>query len=785
MYKLSATLSGHTSDASSVRAVDTPADDLILSASRDSTAIVWRRDSTGAPFTSDSVFRASTRYVNSVAYLPPTAEAPKGYAVTGDQNGVINVFSLEPTKDDPDYTLLGHTGNVCGLRTTAAGSILSCSWDSTARVWTNFSPTFELKGHENSVWDAVAIGEDEFITGSADKTIKLWKQHKVVHTFAGHNAVVRCLAVIPDIGFASCADNEIRVWSLGGDHVYTLSGHTSFIYRLAVLPSGDLVSSGEDRTVRVWKDGECAQILVHPAISVWAVSTMPNGDIVSGSSDRMVRVFSASADRWASEEDIKTYDDVVAQQALPAHDVDEVKTEGMDALNTPGKKIGQTKIVLNGDIPEVYQWDGSSWQKIGERAERPTDDNEKVKVLFEGKLYDYVWDVALEDGEPSHKLPYNISETPQFAAQRFLERYNLPLAHADTIVDFIFRSTPGQTLGGGGNEHYVDPYTGELGASRYQSSAAPAPSAPASSYMDPYTGASRYTGAPAPAAAPASSYMDPPFEPVLMKEGNLGAMRAKLHQFNDDLQHEISTSSLALYPEEDRSIDEAFAYVEKCAAGTRPTNPLGSIHVESLVHVLERWPISLRLPVLDLSRLIVAFCPEAVKASGAKERLFDALFKAADWTVPWTKATSKPVEINMMLLLRALANVAQEASGAADGPWLGQMLKFVGSAPYAALTPAQRKPLATLLLNVSSVTLFTPLDSAGRAQHLSMICQVLEEKTTESESAYRALVALGNIVKQPSRRCPGCTSDALHGANLPSRYPEDRIRNTVVEFPLC
>jgi hypothetical protein len=85
-----------------------------------------------------------------------------------------------------------------------------------------------------------------------------------------------------------------------------------------------------------------------------------------------------------------------------------------------------------------------------------------------------------------------------------------------------------------------------------------------------------------------------------------------------------------------------------------------------------------RLPfyaVLDLSRLIVAFCPEAVKASGAKERLFDALFKAADWTVPWTKATSKPVEINMMLLLRALANVAQEASGAADGPWLGQVLR--------------------------------------------------------------------------------------------------------------
>jgi phospholipase A-2-activating protein len=81
--------------------------------------------------------------------------------------------------------------------------------------------------------------------------------------------------------------------------------------------------------------------------------------------------------------------------------------------------------------------------------------------------------------------------------------------------------------------------------------------------------------------------------------------------------------------------------------------------------------------VLDLARLIVAFCPEAVKAPGLKERLFECLFKAADWQTPWVKSATKPVEMNVMLVFRALANVAQEGSGAADGPWLGQVCLYL------------------------------------------------------------------------------------------------------------
>lgn len=85
---------------------------------------------------------------------------------------------------------------------------------------------------------------------------------------------------------------------------------------------------------------------------------MPNGDIVSGASDGVVRVFSASEERWASEGDIKEYDDLVASQALPTQQVGDVKKSdlpGPEALSTPGDAPGKVKMIRNGELVEAYQ----------------------------------------------------------------------------------------------------------------------------------------------------------------------------------------------------------------------------------------------------------------------------------------------------------------------------------------------------------------------------------------------------------------------------------------------
>jgi phospholipase A-2-activating protein len=66
---------------------------------------------------------------------------------------------------------------------------------------------------------------------------------------------------------------------------------------------------------------------------------MPNGDIVTGASDGVVRIFSEAEERWASPQDLKVFDDLVASQALPAQQVGDVKKSdlpGPEALTIPG-----------------------------------------------------------------------------------------------------------------------------------------------------------------------------------------------------------------------------------------------------------------------------------------------------------------------------------------------------------------------------------------------------------------------------------------------------------------
>ena len=53
----------------------------------------------------------------------------KGYVVTGGQDAIVNIFSLASLRDDPNFSLLGHTANVCALDTSPDGTIISGSWD--------------------------------------------------------------------------------------------------------------------------------------------------------------------------------------------------------------------------------------------------------------------------------------------------------------------------------------------------------------------------------------------------------------------------------------------------------------------------------------------------------------------------------------------------------------------------------------------------------------------------------------------------------------------------------
>jgi phospholipase A-2-activating protein len=50
------------------------------------------------------------------------------------------------------------------------------------------------------------------------------------------------------------------------------------------------------------------------------------------------------------------------------------------------------------------------------------------------------------------------TENPFTAAQRFLERNDLPLTYIDQVAQFIEKNAGAVNLGG--SDNYVDPYTG-------------------------------------------------------------------------------------------------------------------------------------------------------------------------------------------------------------------------------------------------------------------------------------------------------------------------------------
>ncbi|EMD38180.1 hypothetical protein CERSUDRAFT_82424 [Gelatoporia subvermispora B] len=774
-YKLSATLAAHTAD---VRAVTSPTDGLIISASRDATAIAWARTSQSSGFSQTAVLRPGSRYINAVAYIPPAPDAPQGYAVTGGQDTVINVFSLADSSGEPNFSLLGHKDNVCALHTGPDRTLISGSWDCTAKVWKDFRLAYDLIGHHQSVWAVLCVDDRQYLTGSADCSIKLWSQHKNVRTYPGHTQAVRGLALITDIGFASCSnDSEIRIWTMEGDTVYTLTGHTSFVYSISVLPNGDIVSGGEDRTVRIWREGECAQTIVHPAISVWTVSAMPNGDIVSGCSDGSVRIFSATESRWAPAPQLQNYDEQVAAQAISLEEAGIRKEDlpGVEALSQPGTKPGEIKMVRRGEIVESHQWDSAnfSWQKIGEVVGAAPSGK---KTVYEGKEYDYVFDVDVQEGVPPFKLPYNVTENPYNAAQRFLQAHDLPMTYIDEVVKFIEKNTAGVTIGPS-SPQYADPFTG---ASRYQPPPRSAGSG-TSDFMDPFTGSSRYRASSNPAPKPPAATL-PVRTPLFFRQANVSAMQSKLYQFDQSLRNEISTSSYSMYPQELNLIDESFVYLTQAVAHplSPPATPLSANHVDAIVQVLERWPAGPLFPLMDLSRLIIGFCPDAYADPAVRSRLITALFKAAEWNDPWSQPLPKQRETNTLFLIRAFANMFQESTKLGDGKWVVDLFKKLGETPYGFLPKGTRVALATVLFNLSCIALRERLSDELWNLLIGMVLSLLAEEKEEAEAAYRALVALGNsvhIAKEQQRPLDGSQVDMTRQviANLPTVFLQERF----------
>ncbi|KAL4641576.1 phospholipase A-2-activating protein isoform X1 [Arapaima gigas] len=751
VYRLRCSIPGHEMDVRGLAAAFFPAG-AFVSVSRDRTGRVWVPDaSPNRGFTEMHCMNGHTNFVSCVCIIPPNDTYPRGLIATGGNDHMICVFSLD--RPDPLFTLKGHKNTVCALSAGRFGTLLSGSWDTTAKVWLNDKcmMTLQASGHTAAVWAAVILPEQGLmLTGSADKTIKLWKAGRCEKTFVGHEDCIRALAVVSDVEFFSCSnDASIRRWNVTGECLQVYYGHTNYIYSLAVFPNKqDFVSTGEDRTVRIWKQGECSQTIRLPAQSVWCCCVLPNGDIVVGASDGIIRVFTESDERVASAEDLQAFEEELSRATIDPKtgDLGDIKIEdlpGREHLNEPGNREGQTRLIKDGGKVEAYQWSESDgrWVKIGDVVGGSSQQSSS-RVMYEGKEYDFVFTIDVNEGGPSMKLPYNVTDDPWLTAHKFLQKNDLSPLFLDQVANFIIENTKGHTLGQGqpggsdpftGSARYIpgtsdsrtefgiDPFTG---SGRYIPGTGPGP-VPSAGVADPFTGRGAYSSAALQQSV--NNIYFPKKDAVTFDQANATQILAKLKELNTGAPEDQQLSEDKLH-----TLEALLLSVCELQSNQKPT-----AEQIDILWKTTRWPEDIVFPVLDILRL-------AVRHPVVNERLCSETegIQFCNHILSLMEPRGRPA--NQMLALRTLCNCFA-------APWGRQLLMAQRDAIMSRAVELRavynkniHVALATLVLNYTG-TLHSLSDLEGKAQCLSVASAALEV-VQDKEAVFRLLVALGTIV---------------------------------------
>ncbi|KAI2615298.1 PFU-domain-containing protein [Hypoxylon sp. NC1633] len=762
-FKLSAQLVGHSAD---VRHVRFPSPDLVLSAARDCTVRAWRRTASSPPAFEPAVTTQGSEFYNSLAYLPPSSDYPDGLVVSGGTDTIIDVRRANSTpEDNAERLLIGHARNVCALAVVPGGRhIVSGSWDKTARIWSlaKWDTEAVLAGHDEAVWDVLPLDETTIVTASADKNIRIYNLQTTVagqvepRSTVYTSDVVRALCQVPTghpsgADFASASnDGVIRLWKLTGQQVGELRGHESFIYSLAALPSGELVSSGEDRTVRVWRGFDCVQTITHPAISVWTVSVCAaNGDIVTGASDGVVRIFSRSPERLAGPDILAHFDESVRSSSIPQQQVGGVNKEklpGPDFLkNKSGTKEGQVQMIKEEDgSVTAHQWSmgQQQWINVGTVVDAVGSSGRKVE--YGGQSYDYVFDVAIEEGQPSLKLPYNLSENPYTRAQKFIDDNELSQNFLDQVAQFIVSNTQGATIGQGPDEPGV-PDTSEDVLARK------ARSLPQRDYLD----------------ITAAKY-EPIFKKILNINSGLVAAGRKDYSLNPPAQ-------------------ESLAAVRRRLEANQPVVDEGSVNL--IVMMCTRWDYADRLAPLDLLRCVATSPALAKFRSSDLSGSVQAAVSAALDDIP---AGGQPNENCAMMAARVIANLFKSTDGRRLLAQPSEALRAVafidrvlGIGGSPAIGPFNRNlliALTTVMINFAVLASREPGSVSANVQVrlLTALARILQ-KQTEGEVVFRALVAAGTLITVIGKTTPEARSLSSPIAVCKGKVPDPRVKEVADE----
>jgi len=204
-----------------------------------------------------------------ITAIATTAEAPD-MILTASRDKTIIVWKL--TRDEKQYgvarkRLKGHSHYVQDVCISSdAQFALSAAWDQNLRLWdlTSGTTTRRFVGHTKDVL-SVAFSADnrQIVSGSRDKSIKLWNTLGLckftIPPEEGHKEWVSCVRFSPNpavpVIVSAGWDKIVKVWTLDQwiKLRTNLHGHTGYINTVTVSPDGSLCASGgKDGTAMLW-----------------------------------------------------------------------------------------------------------------------------------------------------------------------------------------------------------------------------------------------------------------------------------------------------------------------------------------------------------------------------------------------------------------------------------------------------------------------------------------------------------------------------------------------------
>merc|ERR1711939_226104 len=235
--------------------------------------------------------------------------------LSASRDRTVMVWQL--TREDGQYgypkkALRGHGHYVQDVVISSDGQFaLSGSWDGTLRLWdlNTGLTTRRFVGHEKDVL-SVAFSADnrQIVSGSRDKTIKLWNtlgECKYTIEAAskhpeGHSEWVSCVSFSPNAAHPLIVsggwDKLVKVWNLSNCKLRTnLQGHNGYINAVTVSPDGSLCASGgKDGVAMLWDLNEGKRLYSLPCEQgdiIHALCFSPNRYWLCAATDMGIRIW--------------------------------------------------------------------------------------------------------------------------------------------------------------------------------------------------------------------------------------------------------------------------------------------------------------------------------------------------------------------------------------------------------------------------------------------------------------------------------------------------------------